>query len=73
MNPSTNNTRHGGERIGVSVPRRYLSERELHSYSGIAVRTFQNWRLRNMGPPFHKLCGSIKYDVQEFDAWVKAQ
>jgi len=56
----------------TGVPKRYFSEREMAEYCGIAIRTLQGWRLRNQGPPFRKLCGAVKYDINEFDAWVKA-
>ena len=54
--------------------RKLLSERELSEYSGIAVRTLQSWRLRwDQGPPFRKLGGAVRYDVQLFDAWAAPQ
>jgi predicted DNA-binding transcriptional regulator AlpA len=52
---------------------RYLSERELAEYSGLAVRTLQKWRLFNEGPPFRKLGGAVRYALDQFDAWVAAQ
>jgi hypothetical protein len=54
------------------VLKRFYSERELSVYSGFSVRTLQAWRLRNQGPPFKRLGGSIRYDLQQFDAWVSA-
>jgi hypothetical protein len=56
-----------------SVPRRYVSEKELSVYSGIARRTLQKHRLFGVGAPFHKLMGSVKYDLVEFDEWVARQ
>jgi predicted DNA-binding transcriptional regulator AlpA len=56
-----------------SMSRRYLSERELAEYSGLAVRTLQKWRLFNEGPPFRKLGGAVRYALDQFDAWVAAQ
>ena len=55
------------------VPKRFFSEQELSVYSGIRVRTLQGWRLRNQGPPWRKLCGSVRYDLQEFENWVLSQ
>lgn len=57
---------------GGSVCQRYFSEAELSQYSGLSVRTLQGWRLRGQGPPFRKLRGSVRYDIQEFDAWVQS-
>ena len=55
------------------VSKRFYSERELSVYAGLSVRTLQGWRMRNLGPPFRKFCGSVRYDLGEFDAWAAAQ
>ena len=53
--------------------RRFLNERELAEYSGIAVRTLQRWRLyQDQGPPYKKLGGAVRYDLEAFHAWVEA-
>ena len=53
--------------------RRFVSERELAIYAGVPARTLQGWRLRGQGPPYRKLCGSIRYGLAEFENWVQAQ
>lgn len=58
---------------GVSMQRRYVSERDLAAYSGIAVRTLQRWRLFNQGPPYRKFGGMVRYDLGVFDAWAAEQ
>jgi hypothetical protein len=58
---------------GGSVSKRFYSESELAIYSGLSVRTLQGWRLRSQGPPWRKLCGSVRYDLKAFDAWAAAQ
>ena len=55
----------------VPIARRWVSERDLSMYSGIAVRTLQRWRLFDQGPPFRKLGGAVRYDLQAFDEWVE--
>jgi hypothetical protein len=55
------------------VSRRFLNERELAEYSGIAVRTLQRWRLYpDQGPPYKKLGGAVRYDIESFHKWVEA-
>jgi hypothetical protein len=58
------------DKSSVLFQRRYFSESELSQYSGLSKRTLQGWRLRNIGPPWVKLLGCVKYDVQKFDAWA---
>lgn len=58
---------------GVSIPRRYVSERALAEYSGIATRTLQRWRLFNQGPPFKKFGGAVRYDLTAFERWAAEQ
>lgn len=58
---------------GMPLQRRYVSERELAAYSGIAVRTLQRWRLYNQGPPYKKFGGMVRYDLAAFDAWAAQQ
>jgi hypothetical protein len=55
------------------MEKRYVSERQLAVYSGIAVRTLQGWRLRNQGPPWRKLCGAVRYDLLAFESWAAGQ
>jgi hypothetical protein len=54
------------------VSRRFFSEADLAAYAGLSVRTLQGWRMRGLGPPFKKLCGSVRYDIEGFEAWVSA-
>ncbi len=60
------------EGMKENIERRFISERELSTYSGIAVRTLQNWRLRGYGPPYKKLGGAARYDILAFDAWANS-
>ena len=53
--------------------KKYVSERELSEYSGIAVRTLQGWRMRNQGPPWRKFCGTVRYDLVAFESWASRQ
>lgn len=65
-------SRYQAEAGSVAIARRYVSEAELSAYSGIAQRTLQGWRLRNIGPPWRKLQGAVRYDLSAFDDWYQS-
>jgi len=56
----------------ASAPRFY-SEKDLALVLGISVKTVQGWRFRGHGPPWKKLAGTVRYPIEQFDAWVAAQ
>lgn len=51
----------------------FYSERDLAGVLGVSMKTVQGWRFRGKGPPWRKLCGNVRYSVDQFDGWVKAQ
>ena len=63
--------------VAGSVSKRWFTERELSAYSTIATKTLQNWRIRGIGPAWHKLgdgrAGKVVYDIQRFDAWIESR
>jgi len=61
------------ESAAGSVLKRFYSETELAAYAGLSARTLQGWRLFGKGPPWRKLCGSVRYDVTAFDSWAAGQ
>ena len=64
----------GFKYLGVKgVNRRFLTERELAEYASLSMRTLQGWRLRAQGPPFRRFCGAVRYDITEFETWVKTR
>lgn len=52
------------------IPKRFYSEAEFEEYSGIKRKTLQYWRVVGKGPRFRKLCGSVKYDIEDIEDWV---
>jgi predicted DNA-binding transcriptional regulator AlpA len=52
--------------------RRFVSEVELEQLTGISRRTWQKHRLCNRGPRYYRIHGSIRYDLEEVVAWIKA-
>jgi predicted DNA-binding transcriptional regulator AlpA len=58
------------ETYSFQLQRRFVSEIELEQLTGISRRTWQKHRLFNRGPRYYKICGSIRYDVEEVVAWI---
>ncbi len=58
---------------GSVSKQRFYSERDLADVLGVSVKTLQGWRFRGKGPAWRRLCGSVRYSVDEFDKWVAAQ
>lgn len=50
-----------------------VSTKELSELIGIQVTTLYNWRQKGEGPPSFRLCGSVKYLVQDVAAWVEEE
>ena len=59
----------------VGVKRRLLKEQEISLVTGFSRRTLQGWRLRGgkTGPPWVKVGGSVRYDLEAFERWLAEQ
>jgi hypothetical protein len=64
---------HASKTLALSVPVRWVCERDLALYLGLSERTLQGWRLRNIGPPFRRLNSAIRYDLRAAEQWAAAQ
>lgn len=51
--------------------KRFLNEKEVAALLGIGVKTVQRWRSSATGPKYRKLCGSMRYEVDDVEAWVQ--
>ena len=49
---------------------RFLSEREVSDLTGLSVKTLQRWRLLNMGPPYRKFGGAVRYGEADVSKWI---
>lgn len=52
--------------------RRFVSELELEQVTGISRRTWQKQRLLSRGPRYYKIHNSVRYDLEEVVAWIRA-
>ena len=51
----------------------FLSEPQLARLLGITIYSLQNWRRRDVGPPYARFGRSVRYHRGEVEAWVEAQ
>ena len=52
--------------------RRLVSTRELSAIWGVPESTLRYWRCAEVGPPYVKLGGRIKYDLVDVELYVRA-
>jgi predicted DNA-binding transcriptional regulator AlpA len=55
-----------------TIQRRYVSEIELEDLTGVKRRTWQKHRLFGRGPKFYRLCGAVRYNLQEVLEWIES-
>jgi predicted DNA-binding transcriptional regulator AlpA len=51
---------------------RFVDEKQLAEMTGISRRTWQRHRLHSQGPRFYKICGSVRYDLNEVLVWIRS-
>ncbi len=49
-----------------------LTSKQLSTILGIPEGTLRYWRNVGLGPVWHKLEGSIRYDVRDVEAYVES-
>lgn len=54
------------------MPRRLVSTKELSEIWGTPESTLRYWRSAEVGPPYVKLGGRIKYDLADVELYVRA-
>jgi hypothetical protein len=52
--------------------KRFVTEIDLESLTGIGRRTWARHRMFGRGPKFYKLHGVIRYDLQEVLDWIRS-
>lgn len=51
-------------------PRQFLSTKELSRVLDIPEGTLRQWRCSGVGPRWHKLRGSVRYDMEHVDRFI---
>lgn len=54
---------------GVAVR---LTTREAAQYVNVSTRTLELWRQKGLGPKWLQLGHSIRYDLDDLNAWMQA-
>jgi len=48
-----------------------LLPKDAATYLGLAQQTLAGWRYRKVGPEYLKVCGRIRYRMEDLEAFVK--
>ena len=59
-------------RVPTAMAARFVDERAAAAFLGLAVKTLQNWRFYNKGPPFYRFESSIRYAPRDLLAYAQA-
>jgi excisionase family DNA binding protein len=51
---------------------RLLKTKDAAEYLGLSVRTLENWRYQGRGPKCVLMGRTVRYDLQDLDAWVSS-
>jgi hypothetical protein len=49
---------------------RFLNTRELSIFLGIPEGTLRQWRCSGVGPKWHKMRGSVRYDKEQVEEFI---
>ncbi len=52
---------------------KYLTEKQVSAFSNIAVQTLRNWRQTRKGFPYIKVGRSVRYSVDDVEAFMEAR
>ncbi len=52
---------------------KYLTEKQVAEFSSIAVQTLRNWRQTRKGFPYIKVGRSVRYAVNDVEAFMEAR
>lgn len=58
------------EQQSTTIPE-YITTEEAARLISVPVRTLQNWRAREDGPPFTRFGQTIRYPVGDLRAWIE--
>lgn len=57
--------------MNATQAKRYLTNNEAALYLGLGRQTLPKLRLRGNGPVFRKFGRSVRYAIEDLDAWAK--
>jgi hypothetical protein len=54
----------------ANIARKFLSTKELSRLLDIPEGTLRQWRSSGVGPKWHKLRGSVRYDMEHVELFI---
>jgi excisionase family DNA binding protein len=51
----------------------FLTTEQAATWLGLSRRTLETWRLRNLGPRYVKMGGSVRYERASLEDWIQQQ
>jgi len=48
-----------------------VSDVEAAQVLGFSVQTLRNWRVKNLGPRYHRINRSIRYDLADLSIYIE--
>ena len=54
----------------TQTPTKFMNTRQLSELLGIPEGTLRQWRCSGVGPKWHKMRGSVRYDKAEVDQFI---
>ena len=52
---------------------KYLNEKQLSEFTGIAVQTLRNWRQLRRGFPYSKVGRAVRYSVTDVEQFMESR
>jgi len=50
-----------------------LTERDVARITGLSVASVRRWRLFKQGPKYMKIGASVRYRIEDVQAWLEAR
>lgn len=57
--------------MAIETQHHLMTETEAARLLGVSIRTLQSWRWRRVGPRYTKLGGSVRYRVEDINAFIE--
>jgi predicted DNA-binding transcriptional regulator AlpA len=51
----------------------WLTAKEIAAICGVDQLTVHGWNRKQMGPPFYRFGGALRYKRTEFEEWYKSR
>lgn len=52
---------------------RFMTPKQAEERYSISRNTLAYWRMKNVGPKYHKIGKGVRYKVSDFEEWMETQ